>query len=320
MIEEHQNIYVGIDVAKEQLEIAVRPGTDSWTLANDETAVDELIQNMIALNPQLIILEATGGLEELAVSMLGAAGLPVVVVNPRQVRDFARSTGRLAKTDRIDAKILAHFGEAIRPEVRPLANEQAHLLSALVTRRRQIAEMLVAERNRLRTAHRESCLRIQDHISWLKQELGDLNKSIHKAIQESPIWCEKEDLLRSVPGIGPVSAATLLADLPELGQLDRKKIAALVGVAPFNRDSGTLRGQRSIWGGRAHVRSVLYMATLSAIRHNSVIKTFYDRLILAGKKQKVALVACMRKLLTILNAIIRHSSQWRTPSAVHTRA
>jgi transposase len=243
----------------------------------------------------------------------------VAVINPRQARNFAKSLGRLAKTDKVDASVLAHFGDALRPEPRPMPDEATQHLQAVLVRRRQVIEMLVAEKNRLSTILDAAVQsRLEDHIAWLEQELEDLDRDLHDQLRASPVWCEKEDLLRSVKGIDPVTTTTLLAELPELGQLDRRKIAALVGVAPFNRDSGYMHGKRVIWGGRACVRHALYMAALSASRHNPVIKAFYQRLIQAGKMKKVALVACMRKLLTILNAMLRTGKPWQ-PSLVASK-
>lgn len=306
--------FVGIDIAKEHLDIAVRPSGEMWAIQNEDQSIIELAQQLKELPPVVIVMEATGGLEMSVASALALAGLPVAVINPRQARDFAKSTGKLAKTDTLDAQVLAHFAEAIRPEARFLSDEQARQLQALVGRRRQLTEMLVAEKNRAYISHKSVQQRVKDHIAWLEKELADLDNDLGQSIRESSLWREKDNLLRSVPGIGPVTSSVLLASLPELGSLDRKKIAALVGVAPFNRDSGKLRGKRTVWGGRAHVRSMLYMATLTATRFNPIIKLFYTRLIQAGKAVKVALTACMRKLLTILNAIIRHSQPWRSQS------
>jgi transposase len=258
----------------------------------------------------LIVMEATGSMERQVSAALGGAGLPVVVVNPRQVRDFAKATGQLAKTDSIDALVLARFAEAVRPAVRPLPDEVTLELRALTSRRRQITEMIVAERNRIANASQAVRKRIDAHIRWLEAELERADKDLDQSIRQSPIWRENEDLLRSVPSIGPVVSRTLLAELAELGKLNRKQIAALVGIAPFNRDSGTFRGRRGIWGGRATVRAALYMAALVASRRNSVIRAFYKRLRDGGKAPKVALVACMRKLLTILNAMIKHKTRW----------
>jgi len=304
------NIYVGIDVAKERLDVAPRPVGAGWQVANDERGVVELVARLDQLRPALVVLEATGGMELPLVGALAAAGLPVVVINPRQAREFAKATGRLAKTDAIDAQVLAHFAEAVRPRLRPLADAAAQELSALMTRRRQLIEMLTAERNRLRTAAPAVRPDIQEHIRWLERRLADLDGDLSQTIRSSDIWREKDDLLQSAPGVGPVVSTTLLADLPELGALNRKEIAALVGVAPLNRDSGTLRGRRTVWGGRSKVRSALYMATLVATQRNPVIRIFYQRLLSAGKPKKVALTACMRKLLTILNAMSRSRTPW----------
>jgi len=256
-------------------------------------------------------IEATGGLEVPLAGALAAVGLPVVVINPRQVRDFARATGQLAKTDRLDAQILARFAEAIRPPVRPVSDEQTQTLAALVARRRQLIELLTAEKNRLRLAARPIQKRLRAHILWLDKELEGLTTDLSTTMRDSPVWREKEEVLRSVPGVGPVLTTTLFANLPELGTLTRKEVAALAGVAPFPRDSGTLKGRRAIWGGRAHVRAALYMAALVATRRNPVIRTFYQRLCQAGKAKKLALTACMRKLLTILNAMVKSRTPWR---------
>jgi transposase len=302
--------FIGIDVSKARLDMAVRPSGERESISNDEAGIKTLVERMGGLRPVLIVLEASGGLERKVTRALASAELPVVVVNPRQVRDFAKATGRLAKTDRMDAEVLALFGEAVRPALRPLADEVLLELRALIARRRQITEMIVAERNRLCGASRAVQKRIDAHIRWLEAELDRADKDLGQSIRQGPIWQENQDLLRSVPGVGPVISRTLLAELPELGRLNRKQIAALVGVAPLNRDSGTLKGRRTIWGGRATVRATLYMAALVASRRNSVIRTFYKRLCNAGKAPKVALVACMRKLLTILNAMIKHKTRW----------
>jgi len=303
--------FVGIDVSKATLDIAVCPGGERWSTANEGEAISKLAKQLNAVNPSLIVMEATGGLETLAASMLTLAGLSVAVVNPRQTRDFAKAMGVLAKTDALDARVLATFAEKVRPAVRPLADAQTQELEALVGRRRQVVEMLVAERNRLYTATLSVRPRLKEHIQWLEQELKDLDRDLRQAIRSSPMWRAKDKLLRSVPGVGPVLSYTLLAELRELGQLDRKQIAALVGVAPLNRDSGKMRGKRCIWGGRAHVRAVLYMGALIGTRHNPVLRAFYQRLRAAGKAPKVAIVACMRKLLTILNAMIKHGTSWQ---------
>jgi len=269
-----------------------------------------LVKRLSKIRPALIVLEATGGLERQVTYAVAGAELPVVVVNPRQVRDFAKATGQLAKTDSIDADVLARFAEAVRPVLRPLPDAVTLELRALTARRRQIIEMIVAEKNRLATALKAVRKRIDAHVGWLEQELQGADKDLDRSIRQSPIWQENEELLRSTPGIGPVTSRTLLAELPELGELNRKQISALVGVAPFNRDSGSLKGRRAIWGGRASVRGALYMATLVATRRNSVIRDFYKRLTAKGKIFKVALVACMRKLLTILNSMIKHKTRW----------
>jgi transposase len=312
-------VFVGIDVSKAHLDIAVRPTSEAWQVANDEEGIPQLVERLQALHPSLIVLEATGGLEVAVTAAVAAAGLPIAVINPRQARAFAQSLGQLAKTDKIDAALLARLADAIRPEVRVLPDEQAQQLQALLTRRRQIVDMLVAEKNRLYLAHRSVRQRLQEHIDWLNQELDDLNIQLRDKLQQSPVWRDKDDLLRSMPGVGPVLSTTLLAELPELGTLNRKKIAALVGVAPFNRDSGWMKGTRAIWGGRASVRTVLYMAVHSARRHNPVIQVFYDRLIHAGKLPKVALVACMRKMLTILNAMVASGKSWQ-PALAATKS
>jgi len=306
-------IFVGIDVAKAQLDIAIRPSGEYFTAPHDDPGVSGVVQRLCALQPTLVVLEATGGFELDGASALGAAGVPTAVVNPRQVRDFARSTGLLAKTDRLDAQVLAHFGEVLRPAARSLPDAQAQELSAVLLRRRQLVEMLVAEKNRLPMATRRIRPPLQRHIEWLQQQVADLDRDLGALIRSSPLWRAKDDLLRSVPGVGPVLATTLLASLPELGTLNRQQIAALVGVAPLNRDSGTWRGRRTVWGGRAHVRAVLYMSTLVAVRHNPRLRSFYVRLRDAGKVPKVALIACMRKLLTILNAILKHQTPWALP-------
>jgi transposase len=307
--------FVGIDVSKDRLDIALRPTSEHWTIDYTEAEVAQLVNRLKELQPALIVLEATGGLELPVAAALAAAGLPVAVVNPRQVRDFARANGRLAKSDPLDADVLAHFGQALRPPVRPLPDAEAQQLAALVTRRRQLLEMLKAERNRLASSLPAMRSRIQAHIDWLKQDLQTVEADLDQTVRQTAIWREKDDLLQSAPGVGRVLASTLLSDLPELGQLNRKAIAALVGIAPLNQDSGKRRGKRIIWGGRSTVRDVLYMATLSATRYNPVIKEFYQRLLAAGKAPKVALVACMRKFLTILNAMLAHKTPWR-PAAV----
>ena len=303
-------IFIGIDVSKARLDVAMRPLAEKLSVSNDEAGIQALVKRLSELKPVLIVLEATGGLERSVSGTLGSAQLPVVVVNPRQVRDFAKALGQLAKTDRIDAEVMARFAEVIRPPLRPLPDEVSLELRALIARRRQLIEMMVAEKNRLSAASKAVRKRIEAHIRWLETELDRADKDLDHSIRQSSIWQEHEDLLRSAPGIGPVVSRTLLAELPELGRLNRKQIAALVGIAPLNCDSGTFRGRRGIWGGRATVRAVLYMAALVASRRNSVIRDFYKRLRDKGKAPKVALVACMRKLLTILNAMIKHNTRW----------
>ena len=302
--------FVGIDVAKAQLDIAVRPSGKRWTVPNDAGGVGTLVEQLQALHPTLIVLEATGGLERAATAALATAGLPVVVVNPRQARDFARATGQLAKTDALDARALAHFADVIRPTPRPLPDAQTQELRALLGRRQQLIVMRTAEQNRLAGMCGRIQTDIEAHITWLNERLATLDDDLETLLRASPLWRENDDLLQSTPGIGPVCARTFLLELPELGTLTRQQIAALVGVAPLNCDSGTLRGRRMIWGGRAHVRTVLYMGTLVATRYNPRIKAFYERLLAAGKVKKVALTACMRKLLTILNAMLKHRTPW----------
>lgn len=305
-------IFIGIDVAKASLDIAIHPEGRVWSCRNEEAEFTVLAKQLCQQEPKLIVLEATGGLELPVVAALASAGLPVVVVNPRQVRDFAKATGQLAKTDRIDAGVLAHFGEAVRPAIRPLKDQKTRELDALLTRRRQLTDMLTAEKNRLSSAPTSVRKDIKQHITWLEKRLRDANNGLNSAIKDSPLWREHDEILQSTPGVGPVLSVTLLAELPELGTLNRRRIAALAGVAPFNRDSGRFRGKRAIWGGRAEVRSVLFMSTLSAVRCNPVIRAFYQRLTKAGKQHKVAMTACMRKLLTILNIMIKNQTSWRT--------
>ena len=308
--------FVGIDVAKAELEVVVRPSGARWTVTNNPAGLAQLQERLQASAPSLIVLEATGGYEVAVVAALATAALPVVVLNARQVRDFARATGRLAKTDAIDAGVLAHFAEVVRPPVRPLPDAMTQSLQAWLMRRRQLVEMLLAEEQRRSRAPRPIQRQIDQHVRWLRAQLGAVEKDLAQTLRESPVWREKDDLLRSVPGVGPVLTTTLLGDVPELGQLNRKQIAALIGVAPLNRDSGTYRGRRAVWGGRARVRATLYMATLTAARYNPVIRAFYERLVAAGKPKKVALTACMRKLLTILNALIARRTAWKPPAAV----
>lgn len=302
--------FVGIDVSKETLDVAVRPEEERWQTKNTEEAFAELIARVEVLEPELIIIEATGGLERAVVSAMAEAGLPVVVINPRQTREFARATGRLAKTDEIDADDLAFFGEAIRPEVRPLPDAAVEKLCALNARRQQLVEMLTAERNRLGTALPPARPSLREHIRWLEREKERVESELERHVGENLTLRRKFKILCSAKGVGPATSFTLLSKLPELGTVNRKEIAALAGVAPFNRDSGKWRGKRTTWGGRASVRSVLYMAALSASQHNPVIRAFYERLLEAGKPKKVALTACMRKLLVILNAMLKNGTLW----------
>ena len=304
--------FVGIDVAKARLDVFIQPGGESFSVANDERGIRELLRRLEPAD--FAILEATGALEVPVASALATAGIALAVVNPRQVRDFARATGRLAKTDRLDAQVLARFGAAVKPQVRPLRDTQAQALEALVNRRRQLVEMLTAEKNRRANSPKVIHQSIDEHIRWLEKRLSGLDGELAGLIRETPIWRERDELLRSVPGVGKVLSTTLLAHLPELGALNRKQIAALAGLAPFNRDSGSLRGTRCIWGGRAQVRRVLYMAVVAAIRCNPVIKNFYAQLRARGKCPKSALTACMRKLLVILNAMLRSKMSWLAPA------
>jgi transposase len=305
-------MYVGIDVAKDRLDVHLRPQGEAFSVARDGDGLAALAERLSTLRPMLIVMEATGGFEVTVAATLGAARLPLAVVNPRQIRDFARATGKLAKTDALDAAAIAHFAEAVRPEPRPLPDEQAQALGELVARRRQVVEMIVAENHRRRQMTQRLLLRRVDrHLAVLQEELSEIERELDDSVRGTPVWRANDDLLKSVPGVGKTVSRTLLADLPELGTLDRKKISALVGVAPLNRDSGTMRGRRITWGGRASVRSALYMAALVAARHNPVIAAFYKRLRAAGKPAKVAIMACMRKLLTILNAILRDRQPWQ---------
>lgn len=308
-------VFVGVDVAKARLDVAVRPDGEVFTAAHTAEGVTALVERLAALKPSLIVLEATGGLESPLTLALADQGLPVVVVNARQARDYARATGRLAKTDRIDAMVLAEFAEKVRPQVRDLPGARARALVALVSRRRQVVEIITAERNRLH-ACQDPAIRadIEAHLAYLTGRRDNLDRELVTAVQADPAWLAKATLLKSVPGVGPVLSATLLAELPELGRLSHKRIAALVGVAPINRDSGSMRGYRGAWGGRASVRAALYMAALVATRRNTVMRGFYERLLSRGKAKKVALVACMRKLLTILNALLRTNTSWKAPS------
>lgn len=302
-------VCVGIDVSKATLDVATT-AQEQWSCPNDEQGIEALVSKLRALAAQRIVLEASGGYESALVAALASAKLPVVVVNPRQVRDFARALGRLAKTDRIDAQVLATFAQQIQPEIRELKDGQTLQLEALLARRRQILTMLTAERQRLTTAAASVRGDIKEHIHFLQKRLKDSDRGLHQALRESPLWREREELFKPVKGVGKQTLLSLCALLPELGKLNRRKLAALVGVAPFNCDSGLLRGRRRCWGGRADLRSVLYMATLTATQRNPVIRTFYQRLLKAGKAKKLALTACTRKLLTILNAMVRDNTTW----------
>jgi transposase len=304
-------LFVGIDVAKAQLDVALRPPGERWAVVHDDPSMAILVARLQAMHPTLMVLEATGGYQRAVVAALAAAGLPVAVVNPRQARDVAQATGPWATTDARDARALAHVAEAVRPTPRPRPDAQADALQALLARRRPWVARRTAEQHRLGSAPPRLQPDIQAHIAWLNTRLTTLDDDLDTTLRASPVWQEREELLRSVPGIGPVCARTLLLDLPELGTLSRQRLAALVGVAPLNRDSGTLRGSRTTWGGRAHVRATLYMSTLVAVRYNPVFKAFYERLRAAGKAAKVALTACMRKLLTILNAMVKHHAPWQ---------
>ena len=304
--------HVGIDVSKGHLDVCLMPEGETFSVTNDQRGIDELLGCLLKLHPELVVLEATGRYERPAAAAIAASGIAVAVVNPRRARDFAKATGRLAKTDKIDAEVLARFATAIGPPPSVLPDEESQALQAILTRRRQILEMLVSENNRLQTAPEAVAKRIRAHIKWLEKELSRTDRDLDEAVEASTTFKANEALLRSAPGVGPVLARTLLAELPELGELSHKRLCALVGVAPFNRDSGQRVGKREVWGGRAPVRAALYMGALVATRHNPLIAEFYGRLLKAGKPKKVALVACMRKLLVILNAMIRDRTPWRS--------
>jgi transposase len=313
MSKKKSKAFIGIDVSKKLLEVAAHESDYQFRCANKAKAFGELIVELIDLRPALIVLEATGGLEKPVVAALHAAGLPVVVINPRQVRDFAKATGQLAKTDRLDARVLAHFAAAIKPPQRPIKSSEELELEALVGRRGQLIEMLTAEKNRRGAAATETVRdKVKEHIDWLEESIAELDQQLKAQLQDSALWQGKDDILQSVPGIGPVVSFSLIADLPELGTLNRQKISKLVGVAPLNNDSGEQRGTRHIFGGRTRVRSMLYMAALSATRFNPVIKEFYKRLLANKKLFKVAITACMRKLLAIINVMVRDNTLWKT--------
>jgi transposase len=323
--DQRRKVHVGIDVSKRTLDVCIlpegAPEGESFVVANDQEGVDELLSRLLAANPEanppaLVVLEATGRYERLAASSIAAGGVSVAVVNPRQARDFAKAIGRLAKTDKIDAFVLARFASAVGPCPSAIPDEEAASLQYILARRRQLLCMLTAEKNRLQMAPAAFKGRVEAHMRWLEKEIGRTDRGLDEAIEASAAFKENEALLRSVPGVGRVLSRTLLAELPELGMLTHKRLCALVGVAPFNRDSGQGRGKREVWGGRAPVRATLYMGALVATRHNPAIKGFYERLLASGKPKKVALVACMRKLLTILNALMRDRAMWRCPHAL----
>jgi transposase len=303
-------VFVGIDVAKDSMEVRVHQEAESREYSNDENGLSKLIAKMKKLSPSLIVLESTGGYEEDTAFELQSEGFPVAVLNPRYIRDFARSIGILAKTDKIDARVVALYAATIQPTPRILPDEETQGLRAIMMRRRQVVTMLTAEKNRLQQANKAVKGRIQAHINWLEQELDDVNKELKETVKNNAEWQEKDAIIQSVPGVGPNLSITLLSEFPELGSLNRKQIAALGGVAPFNRDSGTMRGKRSIWGGREIVRTATYMSAFVAIRFNPLLKTFFNRLIEAGKPYKVAIVACMRKLLCILNTMLKNHTFW----------
>lgn len=311
MTSQQGNVFVGIDVSKRELDVWVHNEENSWQFHNDAEGIGELVRFMQQLSPTVAVVEATGGYERRMVAGVVSAGLPVAVVNPTRIRDFARSLGQLAKTDRIDARVIAHYASVVHPAPRERKGAAEEYLAALVERRRQIIVMLTAEKNRLHTAPAETKPGVQAHVAWLEAERDSLEADINDSIQENAEWREKQALLCSMPGVGKITAATLVAELPELGQLNRQKIAALVGVAPFNKDSGKKRGRRRIFGGRAAVRRTLYMAALVATRFNPVIRRFYERLLQRGKEKKVALTACMRKMIVILNAMLRKGETWQ---------
>ncbi len=304
------SVFVGIDISKSSVDVDSYPVAQPACFTNDEPGRAAAASYLRGLQPSLIVVEATGGLEAPLVGQLATAGLSVAVVNPRQARDFAKAIGVLAKTDRVDAQILARFGQAVKPPVRPLKPEETLALEAILTRRRQIIEMITAESNRLSSAAPRIAKQIRQHITWLEKRLNEANQDLDGMLRQSPVWQHKAQVMTSVPGVGRVTVLTLLAELPELGALARREISALVGVCPYSRDSGKYRGRRTIWGGRAAVRAALYMAAVVASRHNPVIRAFYQRLVAAGKLKKVALVACMRKLLVILNAMLKHDALW----------
>ena len=306
-----EDVFVGIDVSKDQVDVALRPGGQFHVFSNGVSGLDELVQRLVEISPSLVVLEATGGYELRLTAALLKAALPAVIVNPRKARDFAKAVGKLAKTDKIDADLLAHYAEAIRPPVRPLPDQQQQELSLLLSRQRQLIDMLTMEKNRFHNcpSHRVK-LDVETHVKWLNNQIKDLDKDIGNLIRQTPTWRAKDELYQTVPAVGPRVSRGMIAYLPELGTLNRKKIAALTGLAPYNRDSGKMRGKRTTWGGRGKIRSLLYMAAVASLRFNPVIRRFYERLTGLGKPKKLALTACMRKLLTILNAMARTGSPW----------
>jgi transposase len=304
-------VFVGLDVSKQKLDVGVRPKGRHFVTSNDDRGIKQLVKRLSALKPQLIVLEASGGYEFLATAALAEAQLPVALVNPQAVRKFAGATGKLAKTDKIDAQVLAHFAEALRPEPRPLPDQDLQVLKAVLHRRLQMVKMIGQEKNRLEKTFIPSLRRdIQDHLAWLQKRLKELDRDLDDQIRQSPLWRDRDRLLQSVPGIGPVVSQAVIAQLPEIGTLSGKKVAALVGVAPFNRDSGRFRGKRMIRGGRSYLRNMLYMAAVVASQWNPVIRSFYQRLLAAGKTPKLALTACIRKLVLILNAMVKNNQPW----------
>jgi transposase len=305
-----EKIFIGIDISKDKLDVDVRPEGELMTFANTEDGIFLMTDFIKSKKPELIVLEATGGLEMASLRSLVSAKLPAVCVNPRQVRDFAKAMGILAKTDKIDAHVIARFADSVRPEIRPLKTEETEMLDALNTRRCQLVGMLTAEKNRLAIAPKWTKNDIQSSIKGLEKQLTKINRDLENLIRKSPHWQRMDKILQSVPGVGPIMSMTILADLPEIGTLNRRQIASLVGVAPMNRDSGKYKGKRTIWGGRARIRSVLYMCVISGIRHNPRIKGFYKRLRNAGKKNKVAITACMRKLMIMLNTMVKNGTCW----------
>jgi transposase len=303
--------WVGIDISKKSLDVYIRPSGEHLGFGHTEQDISQLVEHLESLPPALVVMEATGGLETLLAVTLTQAGCRVAIVNPRQVRDFAKATGRLAKTDRLDAEVIAHYAEAIRPEVRSLPDETTRHLGELVTRRHQVVEMITAEKNRLSAMHGPMRQNIETHLAWLQDRLAELDEQVQQTLRQSPVWQAQVNLLKSVPGVGNGLSSLLLVELPELGQLTHKQISSLVGLAPMNRDSGKWHGQRSIWGGRARIRAVLYMSTVAAVRCNPIIRAFYERLREKGKQAKVALTACMHKLLIILNAMVKTGTAWQ---------